>query len=273
MHPTLFLRKLIRDDCQTIHKTRLFSLFDAVKALTKGKKLTLVDWSPITKCGQFHVLRASTPIDGRALTIYEETHLQSEYDTPKTNLVFLQNLKSVIPVDCKPIVITDAGFRNPWFKLIISFEWDFGGRLRGNAYLSETNDPHVWRHCKELYSKSTSKAQFCGKYLVAKSNPVSANIFQIKLKPKNRIRRTVFGVRALCSHSLQHSERENEPWLIMSSLSKRLTKEAIAIYRTRMKIEQSFRDLKSHRFGFSFSDEYNKKTGCDFNLFPWLPTY
>jgi len=30
--------------------------------------------------------------------------------------------------DCKPIVVTDAGFRTPWFKEIESLGWDWVGR-------------------------------------------------------------------------------------------------------------------------------------------------
>ncbi|MCW8992922.1 MAG: transposase, partial [Gammaproteobacteria bacterium] len=47
---------------------------------------------------------------------------------------------------------------------------------------------------------------------------------------------------------------EREPWLLVTSLpaTSKLAKKVVSIYSTRMQIEESFRDVKSVRFGIGF---------------------
>jgi len=48
-----------------------------------------------------------------------------------------------------------------------------------------------------------------------------------------------------------HAEREKEPWLLATSLpvTSTLAKKVVKLYSARMQIEESFRDIKSYRFG------------------------
>ena len=39
-------------------------------------------------------------------------------------------VKSVLPEGCRPIVVTDAGFRGPWFRDVEALGWDWVGRIR-----------------------------------------------------------------------------------------------------------------------------------------------
>ncbi|WP_417605280.1 transposase, partial [Oceanimonas baumannii] len=48
-----------------------------------------------------------------------------------------------------------------------------------------------------------------------------------------------------------------EPWLLVTSDERLSAKEVVSIYQTRMQIEQNFRDDKSQRYGFGWS---NSKT-------------
>ena len=59
-------------------------------------------------------LRASVPVDGRSITVYEEVHALGQYNKPGTHRHFLQALHRVVPPSCHPVVVTDAGFRGPW---------------------------------------------------------------------------------------------------------------------------------------------------------------
>ena len=43
---------------------------------------------------------------------------------------FLAHLRAVLPVGCAPILITDAGFRGPWFREVERYGWDWIGRVR-----------------------------------------------------------------------------------------------------------------------------------------------
>ena len=70
------------------------------------------------------------------------------------------------------------------------------------------------------------------------------------------------GERAKDNKSRQVAARESEPWLL--AVSPQLDHHAtqiVALYAKRMQIEQSFRDLKSHRFGMAFEDSLTRKAG------------
>lgn len=75
----------------------------------------------------------------------------------------------------------------------------------------------------------------------------------IKSKPKKRIHKNLRGKKVQCSSSLKHAKRENEPWLIFTSLSMKQTnaQHVIKMYAQRMQIEEAFRDLKNTNNGLS----------------------
>jgi hypothetical protein len=51
-----------------------------------------------------------------------------------------------------------------------------------------------------------------------------------------------------------------EPWLLATSLEGTSAKRIVAIYATRMQIEETFRDAKNHRFGWSFEHARSKSS-------------
>ncbi|SNX50891.1 hypothetical protein VTH8203_04565 [Vibrio thalassae] len=65
--------------------------------------LVIVDWSSINGQGIFQVLRASIPMGGRALTLYEKVYPESELNSEKAHNYLLDNLAHCLPVDCQPI--------------------------------------------------------------------------------------------------------------------------------------------------------------------------
>jgi len=88
---------------------------------------------------------------------------------------------------------------------------------------------------------------------LAKSNPVFCHFYLKKSKKKNRVKKNLAGKKIQSSVSKKHEKRENEPWLIVSSVSpdKLTANEIMNIYKKRMQIEESFRDLKNTQNGFS----------------------
>lgn len=224
-----------------------------------SKPIILVDWSGVTQCGKFYMIRASLPIKGRTLTIYEEVYPESKKDSPSANKIFLSNLKKILPFNCNPIIVTDAGFRNPWFKSILDMSWEFVGRVRNETQVNNTTQD-AWIPCKELYKKATSKAQYLGRFLLAKSNPLICNLFLIKEKRKYRKKKNLKGHKVRCSSSLKHAKRNKEPWLIATSLTVNCAKKIIKIYKLRMSIEQGFRDTKNYRNGLCFRETRSTTT-------------
>jgi len=60
---------------------------------------------------------------GRSLTLYDKIYPQSELNTNKALHEFLDALESVLPETCKPIIVSDAIYRSPWFKIVEEKKW------------------------------------------------------------------------------------------------------------------------------------------------------
>ena len=69
----------------------------------------MVDGSDLDECKRHFLLRASVPVNGRSLTLYEEVHTLKSKEKPKTPQHFLPTLKSLLPPSGRPILLTDAG--------------------------------------------------------------------------------------------------------------------------------------------------------------------
>jgi DDE family transposase len=222
---------------------------------TSRSPIIIIDGSPLSHCGEFIMLRAATPIGGRAITVYEECHSKTDCDTPNTRTHFLVNLKSVLPEDCSPIIVTDAGFMSPWFRTVESLGWNWIGRIRSTTQCRLDGD-ETWIANKDLYKFATLNPKYLGQAELAKTNPIRCNLFIVKQKKKYRIHKTLQGSRAKCSKSRKCARREVEPWLLGTSLPccHGLEKKVVGIYKKRMQIEESFRDAKNSRFGFSMSE-------------------
>jgi hypothetical protein len=80
------------------------------------------------------------------------------------------------------------------------------------------------------------------------NNAFETRLIVFKRKPKGRKDKTALGDNSRQSKkSRACAEREREPWLLATSLTKTkdLSKKVVRIYATRMQIEESFRDLKT----------------------------
>jgi hypothetical protein len=240
-----------------LNKERDFIYKTIAQALLNGERspVVIVDWSGLTKCGEYLLLRAAIPIGGRAITIYEETYPEKNYDNREVNNNFLYKLKEILPVNCVPIIITDAGFKNPWFKAVEELGWHWIGRIRSLTHFRWCGSK-TWIPVRDLHKKATLKPQSLGAVELAKSNPLTCNFFLYKQKNKYRQQLNLRGHKVRCSVSLKHARREREPWLLASSLpiNDNIAEKIIKIYKMRMQIEESFRDIKNQRFGFSLSE-------------------
>jgi hypothetical protein len=229
-------------------RSRIYHSLNCLLIAPHSRPVILVDWSGVTHCGAFHMIRASLPLHGRTLTLYEEIYPENKKDSPKANQHFLHALSKVLPQGCRPIIVTDAGFRNPWFKEVLKLNWDFIGRVRNRTKVCEKGK-NKWKICKKLYQYATLKAQYLGEFLLAKGNPLLCKMYLIRQKPKHRKKKNLKGHKVRCSSSLKHARRCKEPWLIATSLCSIKAKKIIRIYKLRMQIEQGFRDIKNQRNG------------------------
>ncbi|WP_154669258.1 IS4 family transposase, partial [Legionella bozemanae] len=117
--------KLLHQERQSIYKEVAHRLIGTIE-----RPLILVDWSHVPNTTHY-LLRASLVAKGRALSIYEEVFTKQYENSNKAHRQFLHHLKTLLPETCRPILITDAGFYNSWFRLVLNQGWDYIGRIRG----------------------------------------------------------------------------------------------------------------------------------------------
>lgn len=223
------------------------------------RPIILVDWSDLDPRKQHFLLRASVAVDGRSLTVLESIHTLDEKDKPRIHKQFMTKLKQILPSSCCPIIVTDAGFRVPWFKLIRSLGWDYVGRVRNNTFCKNETDVD-WHAVKDLYAKASTTPKSLGEYQMSRATPMDCHMVVYKQKSKGRKDLTATGEKARSnSQSRSNAARENEPWLLTTSLpcnSYHFAKKIVKIYRTRMQIEESFRDLKT---GLNFNQSNTRQ--------------
>lgn len=227
-----------------------------------AQPVLLVDWSDMDPYQKHFLLRAALVCQGRSLTIYEEVHPLKKKDKPCTHRQFLRALKDIMPISCKPVLVTDAGFRCPWFRQVLEMGWDYVGRVRHQTqYITEAGD---WEPCKSLHANASGKAIWLNKVTLAKSQPFFTNALVLyKNAAKGRHARNRNGQRKCGHSSLKAAEGWKEPWLLTTSLPVETEEQANAIikrYGARMQIEESFRDQKSARFGLGMAMHHTHKT-------------
>lgn len=136
--------------------------------------LILVDWSPIDAPGNYFLLRAAIPLAGRSFPIYESIH--DREGCPKCQARLLQALAVMLPEDCMPILVADAGFRRPWFKAVEAQGWYYVGRVR-NRDLYRVG-AQSWQSVKALYAHrgtGTATSSMMTVVPVARAEPTEGN--------------------------------------------------------------------------------------------------
>jgi hypothetical protein len=237
--------------------TELPKLYEAlVRQCLAGMSMPLIviDWSDLTPDRRWQLLRASVAIEGRSMTLYEEVHPQSQATSPRVHEAFLASLSTMLPSGCMPILITDAGFRGAWFRLVNRMGWYWIGRIRNRDMVS-TAGIDTWAGCKTLYPLATTKAKSLGQYHYVRNHPVLCRLVLIKRTHQGRHKKGKLGKRMHSSQSLKQVRAQREPWLLAASpqLAHLSAQAVVSVYAQRMQIEESFRDLKSERFGLGFS--------------------
>lgn len=220
----------------------------------------IVDWSNLLSDVSQHVLRAALVVRGRALVIYEEVHPTKLYGAASVHRTFMKNLRAVLPHGCQPIIITDAGFRATWFKMLNALGFAWIGRVRNRDMVRECGTC-TWRGCKELYADTKGQARDLGSFVYVRSNPVECRLVLNKLPRKGRQHKTAFGKEARSRHSIKNQAAQREPWLlaVSPSLSQLSADAAVNLYGCRMQIEQTFRDLKNTQWGMGLTTAQTRK--------------
>src|SRR4029078_11466694 len=148
---------------------RVFLFLAVAHRVLRGvdRPVILVDW---TQVGGDHVaLVAAVPIGGRALPIYAEVHPLKKLGNAAVERRFLVALKGIVPPESRSIIVSDAGFKGPFFRTVLDCGWDFLGRVRGTTKaISATGE-------------TISKEQF---YARASTIPVELGAFELFVKQR-----------------------------------------------------------------------------------------
>jgi hypothetical protein len=192
-------------------------------------------------------------VGGRTLTLYEEVHSLRAQQSPRVHRTFLRNLQRLLPEKCRPIIVTDAGFRCPWFRQIERLGWHFVGRVRNRVYV-KLDAKNPWQLMAQLL-KSRRRLTLFGAIQIVRDQPFKCQLLRYGQPRQRRKHRTVRGHVSKSNASREAARGQREPWLIAYSNSLKAEKalRIVSLYRQRMQIEQSFRDLKCDRFGCAFA--------------------
>lgn len=219
----------------------------------------IVDWTHIPNT-KFYAIRAALVTKSRALTLYEEVHLEKNFGTVDAENKFLDTLYEILPADCQPIIITDAGFRSPWFRKVLSFDWNYVGRVRGTHKFFKDEK---WISCTELHSRANKKAKCLGEVKLCRKQAIPAYLYLLKEKRKTAKSRKKYNKKNGKKGEINYRKSAIDPWILASSLagtSPIKIKRVIDIYKSRMQIEEGFRDLKSPKYGFGLRNSYSRST-------------
>jgi hypothetical protein len=217
--------------------------------------VVLVDWSDLDEYKRHFLLRASVVLSGRSITLYQEVHPLKTKEKPAVHRRFLIQLKAMLGEACQPIIVTDAGFKTPWFREVLALGWHFVGRTRRPNFYCVTDD--TWQCITQLYKQATPKPKsYEGQ--INRSQPLACRLVIYKEPSKGRHRMNRSGQPKRCKASIIPAKRATDPWLISTSLPycSTLAKRTVKIYHTRMQIEEGFRDMKSRQYGLGF--EHNR---------------
>ncbi len=210
-----------------------------------------VDWSCANKRKDYHILRASLTLKGRGLTLYQQLYPKKQYNSHKAHVNFLNQLKQCLPAQCRPIIVTDAGFLCPWFKHLDKLGFDWVGRIRHNIQYYKHADS-LWSSALALYRRASSKACALVNIRLSKTHQLPCSLVVYKSIKRGRHALNRSGKKTNNTQSKRASKRRKDPWLLVTSLDvkQRGAAAIVAIYKKRMQIEEDFRDTKSHQYGF-----------------------
>src|SRR6266571_4209122 len=136
-------------------RTRFYAVA-AAWLLRSGEPVLIADWSELKSDGRWHLLRAGIAARGRTITVYEEVHPEAKKNSRKVHATFLKRLQALLPAEVRPIIITDAGFQNPWFQAVQALGWHWIGRVRHRTRVRCLGGS--WVRCKALHAQATPRA-------------------------------------------------------------------------------------------------------------------
>ena len=216
-----------------------------------------VDWSAVSPGSTFVELRAAVVIPGagRGLVVAQEVLPLAELGKVVHESGFLKRLRNAIPQTSQVILLTDAGFRRPWFECATALGFSFIGRIRKGVKVGRgkwQEDAGIW------FDKATPKARRYEQCSLSAHAKMPCDVVLYRRRKRNRVRYGCPGYGGQNRASVESKKSAQEPLMVVHSQNLRHLRadEIVALYQQRMQIEENFRDTKSLRFGLG--QEYSR---------------
>jgi hypothetical protein len=224
---------------------RMFLFLAISHRLLRGadRPVILVDWTQA--CGTHVALVAAVPIDGRALPIYSEVHRLKKLGNAAVEKRFLRRLKAIVPSECRCLVVTDAGFKGPFFSEVVACGWDYLGRVRGTTKVVAATGEKISKG--QFYARATTTPVELGTFGLFVEHQIPSRLVLVRKRRRPGPKRPP----PACKEERELRQSALDPWLLATSLSDGDAAEIVRLYANRMQIEETFRDAKNHRFGWS----------------------
>ena len=178
---------------QHLHRERLAVYRWHASFICSGNPMpiVLVDWSDIRQHKRIMALRASIALNGHSVTLYEKSYPLSEQCSKAAHNRFLSDLAAILPADVTPLIVSDAGFKAPWYKQVEQHGWFWLSQVRGNVQFADTSAEN-WQPIYKLHGSASSRAKNLGQKKLAKTNPVHCQLILFRGKPKGRKKSTFY---------------------------------------------------------------------------------
>lgn len=210
-----------------------------------------VDWSAVSPGGKFVELRAAVTWlgMGRALTVYQQVYPLSKLGNAKAERLLLDSLHAWVGEGVQVTVVTDAGFRRPWFAQVERLGWSWIGRIRRGVNVSR--DRVHWVSAAQWFEHATGSARRWSRCYLSKKAAWPCDMVLYRGRARGRKLYRCPGHGSTPKAAKEARASAHEPWLLAHSpkLSEYRPDEIVAMYARRVHIEECFRDTKSAVYG------------------------
>jgi hypothetical protein len=232
----------------------------ATTLLQRVAKVVVVgDWTEATT-RRHCVLQAALAFKGRAIPLYAETHPMNRLSHTPTEISFFRRLKDILPPSCRPIIVLDAGFRPQTLKSIVDLGWDFVVRIRAGLCLRLTSSSSSmdWVRSRDLLDDARRGCRDLGYWDVTRKRRLRARVILADIR--SLAARRVRDVKRRRNAARKASKAAREPWLLITTLAKASPRAITNLYALRMQVEETFRDTKNLRLGWSLEISGSRTT-------------
>lgn len=217
---------------------------------SQDRVVVLVDWTQLR--GDIWALAAGIPFRGRSLPVFATAHDASMVGNADVHLEFLRQLRELLPANRQLIVVTDGGFRSPFFRACKELDIGFVIRLRNERATASFDYPQRVSFA-ELFRKAREFPRCLGSAAPYVSSP-EATLVRLVLGPRPPRRRNKR------FRDDYERKRAREPWLLATTLENESATTIVDLYAKRMQVEESFRDSKNAYLGWALHHSLVRST-------------